>query len=73
MTSIDRTAYPRLQSLLTDQALVVDFTLSADEAVFVRRSARGGVDRESLAVTPKTRQRLGYFSALWPKVSEAAT
>ncbi len=64
MASIDRTAYPRLRAQLTDAELEADYTLSEDEAAFVRRHARGGVGRLSMAVSLKTRQRLGYFPAL---------
>jgi hypothetical protein len=64
MASIDRTAYPRLRAQLTDAELEADYTLSEDEAAFVRRHARGGVGRLSMAVSLKTRQRLRYFPAL---------
>jgi TnpA family transposase len=64
MASIDRTAYPRLRSQLTDKELEADYALSEDETLFVRRHARGDVGRLSLAVLLKTRQRLGYFVAL---------
>jgi TnpA family transposase len=64
MASIDRTAYPRFRAQLTDAELEADYTLSEDEETFVRRNARGGVGRLSMAVSLKTRQRLGYFPAL---------
>ncbi len=64
MASIERTAYPRLRSKLTDQELETDYTLTDDEVAFVRQHAHGDVGRLSMAVTLKTRQRLGYFLAL---------
>jgi hypothetical protein len=64
MASIERTAYPRLRSKLIDQELETDYTLTDDEVAFVRRHAHGDVGRLSMAVTLKTRQRLGYFLAL---------
>ncbi len=64
MASIDRTAYPRFRGQLTDAELEVDFTLSEDEEAFVRGHARGEIGRLSIAVSLKTRQRLGYFLAL---------
>ena len=64
MAAIERTAYPRPRSPLTDKELAADYTLSDDEVSFVRRHARGGRGRLSLAVLLKTRQRLGYFLAL---------
>ena len=64
MASIDRTAYPRLRAQLTEAELEADYTLSEDEETFVHRNVRGGVGRLSMAVSLKTRQRLGYFPAL---------
>ncbi len=64
MASIDRTAYPRLRTRLTDKELEADYALSDAEVLFVRRHARGDAGRLPLAILLKTRQRLGYFVAL---------
>lgn len=64
MASIDCTAYPRFRGQFTDAELAANFTLSEDENAFVRRYAHGEVGRFSLAIGLKTRQFLGYFSAL---------
>lgn len=64
MASIDRTAYPRFRAHVTAAELEADYTLSEEEQTFVRRQARGDVGRLTLAISLKTRQRLGYFPAL---------
>lgn len=66
MASIDRTAYPFLQSQPTSEELASCYGLNAQELAFVQNKARGGTQRLTLALMLKTRQQLGYF----PKQSE---
>lgn len=63
MTSIDRTAYPRLSERLTREELERRYGLSEADLVFIRNKARGASGRLTLAVLLKTRQALGFFPA----------
>ncbi len=64
MASIERTAYPRLRSRLSDDERNARYTLSGEERDFVRASARGAEQRLTLGLMLKTFQHLGYFSDL---------
>ncbi len=64
MTSIDRTAYPRVNKQLSGKELSACYELDYNEHRFVRRHARNDRGYLVLAVMLKTRQQLGYFVAL---------
>jgi TnpA family transposase len=64
MTAIDRTAYPRLGSRLTQEELNARYGLTETELAFIRATARGDTGRLVLATLLKTRQDLGCFLAL---------
>ena len=64
MTSLDRTAYPRLDKRLSDEELYARYELNAEDQDLVRRNARSDSGRLTLAIMLKTRQQLGYFPAL---------
>lgn len=62
MTAMERTAYPRPASRLTNEELGVRYRLSDADIAFVRTSARGDAGRLLIATLLKTRQNLGYFA-----------
>lgn len=64
MASIERTAYPRLRSRLSDDERHARFTLTGEERDFVRANARGAEQRLTLALMLKTFRHLGYFPDL---------
>jgi TnpA family transposase len=64
MASIDRTAYPRPQSRLSDDERNARYSLSGEERDFVRANARGTEQRLTLALMLKTFGHLGYFPDL---------
>ena len=64
MTTMDRTAYPRLGARLTRDELNARYDLSETDLAFVRAAARGETGRLILAALLKTRQDLGCFLAL---------
>ncbi len=64
MVSIERTAYPRFDRLLSDEELRALYQVSAKEHSFIQVSANGESSRLTLTVMLKTRQQLGYFPAL---------
>ena len=64
MTSIDRTAYPRLPANLTRGEIVDRYTPTDDEIAFVQRNARGGTQWLALLLTLKCVQWLGHFPTL---------
>lgn len=64
MASIERTAYPRLRSHLSDDERNSRYTVSEEEQDFVRAKARGAEQRLTLALMLKTFQHLGYFPDL---------
>ena len=51
MTSIDRTAYPRLPAKLTRDEIVDRYTPTNDEIAFANRTARGDAQRPALLLT----------------------
>lgn len=61
MTSIDRTAYPRLDKQLSDKESALSYGLDEQELQFINQHARHGQNHLLLAVMLKTRQQLGYF------------
>jgi TnpA family transposase len=63
MTAIDRTAYPRPGTRLTQEELDGRYGLTDADLAFVRATARGGEGRLLLAVLLKTRRDLGCFAA----------
>ena len=63
MTTIDRTAYPRLGSRLTREELNARYDLTETDLAFIRATARGDTGRLILATLLKTRQDLGCFLA----------
>ena len=64
MASIERTAYPRLRSRLSDDERHARFTLTEEERDFIRASARGAEHCLTLALMLKIFQHLGYFPDL---------
>jgi TnpA family transposase len=64
MTSIDRTAYPRLIKRLSNKELSDCYELNDKELKFIRQYARNDRGYMTIAVILKTRQHLGYFTAL---------
>ncbi len=62
MTAIDRTAYPRPASRLTNEELAVRYRLSDADIAFILTNARGDAGRLLIATLLKTRQNLGYFA-----------
>ena len=64
MTTIDRTAYPRLDKTLGSQELQSRYELNEEERRFINLSAKGASQTLTLAVLIKTRQQLGYFPLL---------
>jgi hypothetical protein len=64
MASIDRTAYPRLRSRLSDDERNTRHTLSGEERGFVRANARGAEQRLTLALMLKTFRHLSHFPDL---------
>ena len=64
MTAIDRTAYPRLIKQLSEKELSDCYELNSNELNFIQRHARNDRGYLVLAVLLKTRQQLGYFTAL---------
>lgn len=61
MTSIDRTAYPRLGKQLNDQELALRYELDEQDLQFINQHAYHNHSHLLLAVMLKTRQQLGYF------------
>ena len=61
MASIERTAYPRLRSRLSENELQAHYALTRVETDFVQDNARGAEQRLTLALMLKTHQHLGYF------------
>lgn len=66
MTSIERTAYPRLKRYFTAKELTEIYTPTKSEIAFAYNTTKGQSNIFSLIVLLKVFQRLGYF----PKLSE---
>ncbi|AUB35300.1 Transposase, TnpA family (plasmid) [Nostoc flagelliforme CCNUN1] len=66
MTSIERTAYPRLKRYFTAKELTEIYTPTKSEIAFAYSTAKGQSNIFNLIVLLKAFQRLGYF----PKLSE---
>ncbi|WP_273908616.1 Tn3 family transposase [Enterobacter bugandensis] len=64
MTSVDRTAYPRLNKPLSEKELASSYTISESEFDFIRQHTRSPRGQLNLASMLKTRQHVGYFMAL---------
>ncbi|MGH3410920.1 MAG: DUF4158 domain-containing protein, partial [Streptosporangiaceae bacterium] len=64
MALIDRTAYPRLPSSVSERDLAEVFTPTAEEAQWARERVIEPQDRLVLLVMLKCYQRLGYFPQL---------
>jgi len=64
MASVERTAYPRLRALPSDDELQASYALDEEDEAFIRRHANGGRQRLTLILMYKTRQQLGYFPAI---------
>jgi TnpA family transposase len=64
MTSIRRTAYPRLKAHRTNQELEAIYQPTEDELHFVRANAKGDAQRLTLLLLLKCHQLLGYIPAL---------
>ena len=60
MSSIEKTAYPRLKSNPTAQALADLYTPSPDELALAQRVTRGPSNQLSFLIQLKTFQRVGY-------------
>jgi TnpA family transposase len=61
MTAIERTAYPRFKTQITQQELEQVYRPTIAEQAFVLTTAKGNAVRLRLMVLLKTCQRLGYF------------
>lgn len=64
MASIERTAYPRFDRIMSDRELRARYEVTDDEQGFIRSMANGEASRLTLAVMLKTRQQLGYYPSL---------
>ena len=64
MTAIERTAYPRFRSSLTQEELETYYTLTESEIDFVQSKASGETQRLALALLLKAFQKLGYLPHL---------
>lgn len=64
MTSIERTAYPRLKRQFTVKELTEIYTPSQAEIAFAYATTQGESNILNLIVLLKTFERLGYFSKL---------
>src|SRR6266542_5047360 len=60
MTSIERTAYPRLKRRPSAQELADVYTPMGEDLAFIRATARGPSSTLTLAVLLKVFQRLGH-------------
>ena len=61
MTSIDRTAYPRLKRNFTTQELKKIYTVTVEEKSLAKKSTKTEINRLIFLLLLKTFQRLGYF------------
>ena len=61
MASVDRTAYPRLPSMISVRELAEAFTPTVAEVEWARTSVIGPQALVALLVMLKCYQRLGYF------------
>src|SRR5216683_6751911 len=64
MTSIERTAYPRLKRRPSAQELADVYTPTVEDLIFIRATARGASSTLTLAVLLKVFQRLGHLPRL---------
>ncbi|MCA1416744.1 DUF4158 domain-containing protein, partial [Bradyrhizobium sp. NBAIM20] len=64
MSSIERTAYPRLPRVITLKDLQQSFTPTADEVEWVNGTSRGAALRIGLATLLKCFQHLHHFPPL---------
>lgn len=64
MTTIERTAYPRFKTVLTNRELQEIYTPTQEEITFANTTARGPQQCLALTVLLKSFQRLGYFPAI---------
>ena len=64
MASIERTAYPRLNTKLTEKELAELYQPSESEFAFVRYHAKGASQRLTLLLLLKCHQHLGYLPAV---------
>jgi len=64
MASIERTAYPRFDGIMSDRELSARYEVTLDEKGFIKAMANGESSRLTLTVMLKTRQQLGYYPSL---------
>src|SRR5438270_12322175 len=64
MTSIERTAYPRLKRRPSTQELADVYTPTVEDLTFIRATARGASSTLTLAVLLNVFQRLGHLPRL---------
>ncbi len=64
MTSINRTAYPRLPHRLSDEELEAQYGPTDEETALTLKESLGASARLTFIVMLKTRQQLGYFPLL---------
>ena len=67
MTSIERTAYPRLKRRPSAQELADVYTPTVEDLTFIRATARGPSSTLTLAVLLKVFQRLGHQKGCPPR------
>lgn len=63
MTTVSRTAYPRLSERASADELRTCFSLTAEDKAFILDNAKGSRQRQTFAVMLATRRWLGYFLA----------
>ena len=64
MASIERTAYPRLKSNMSQKELMNRYTASIDEINHIHSVVRGNSSKISYLVLLKCFQNLGYFPSI---------
>src|SRR5260370_31955308 len=70
MTSIERTASPRLKRRPSSQELAEVYTPTVEDLAFIRATARGPSSTLTLTVLLKVFQRLGHLPRLQDEVMD---
>jgi len=64
MTEIKETAYPRIPSNISEEAIKFHFTPEHEEAIFVRKHTRSESTYFGMMLLLKVGKYLGYFPSL---------